>query len=61
MRTLFINSVISLCLLLSLSACTEEPAPPEKKVERPLEYDEYGNEVIYTADGERELQDDGCD
>lgn len=60
MRTLFSHCLMSLFLLASLSACTEEPAP-EKKVDRPVELDQYGNPVIYTADGEREVQDDGCD
>ena len=61
MRTVFIYSLLCLLVTINISACSEKPAPVEKKVERPVEYDEYGNEVLMTADGEREVSDSGCD
>lgn len=57
--------IITLCSLLisiTLPACTDkEEVASEKKVERPVEYDQYGNKVIYTADGEKELINDDCE
>ena len=61
MRTFFIYSLLSLFALGALSACNEEAKPVEKTVERPIELDEYGNEVLYTADGEKELINEDCD
>ena len=51
----------SLVVSMTLPACTDKETPAQEKVERPVEYDQFGNEVLYTADGEKELIDDGCD
>ena len=63
MHKFFIYTTLSLFITLNLSACGDKKneTKAEKKVERPVEYDEYGNKILYTADGERELIDDGCD
>jgi hypothetical protein len=45
----------------TLSACNDKEVAEQKKVERPIEYDQFGNPVIYTADGEKELIDEDCD
>lgn len=53
--------LLSLFMMSTLTACFDEKKEPEKKVERALEYDQFGNEVLYTADGEKELIDEDCD
>lgn len=45
----------------TLSGCNDKEMSEQKKVERPIEYDQFGNPVIYTADGEKELIDEDCD
>jgi hypothetical protein len=54
-------ALLSLLIISTLSACIDEKTEPQKKVERPVEYDQFGNKVIYTADGEKELIDEDCD
>jgi len=61
MHLFFTYSLLSLLALSTFSACKETAKPAEKKVERPVELDEYGNKILYTADGERELINDDCD
>lgn len=57
MPKFFVYALFYLLLLFSLSSCTEA----EKKVEQPVEYDQFGNPVVYTADGEKELINDDCE
>lgn len=61
MRLFFLYSLLGLLAIGGLSACTEAEKSVEKKVERPIEYDKFGNEVLYTADGEKEYIDEDCD
>ncbi len=59
MSKFFIYALLSLMAIFLLSSCMEKQATAQ--IERPVEYDQFGNEVIYTADGEKELIDDDCD
>lgn len=61
MPRFFILISLGFFITITLSACFNETTEPQKKVERPVEYDQFGNEAVYTADGERELIDDDCD
>ena len=57
-------ALFSLFVISTLTACfdeTNETKAPQKKVEQAIEYDQFGNPVVYTADGEKELIDDDCD
>ena len=45
----------------TLTACFDETKAPQKKAEQAIEYDQFGNPAVYTADGEKELIDDDCD
>ncbi len=48
-------------MTMALSACSDKEEQAQAKVEKAVEYDQFGNEVIYTADGEKELINDDCD
>ena len=61
MHRFSIFALLSLFIMSTLTACFDEKIAPQKKVERAVEYDQFGNEVIYTADGEKELINDDCD
>jgi hypothetical protein len=61
MSKFLIIMLYSLVVSMTLPACTDKEAPAQAKIERPVEYDQFGNEVLYTAEGEKELIDDGCD
>ncbi|MCK5813426.1 MAG: hypothetical protein KAH03_04170 [Cocleimonas sp.] len=61
MSKFLIITLSSLFLSITLQACTDKETPAEKKVERPVAYDQFGNKVIYTADGEKELINDDCE
>lgn len=61
MSKFFIITLCCLFISITLPACTDKEAPADKKVERPVEYDQFGNKVLYTADGEKELINGDCD
>jgi len=61
MHRFSIFALLSLFIMSTLTACFDEKKEPQKKVERAVEYDQFGNPVIYTADGEKELIDEDCD
>jgi hypothetical protein len=61
MYRLSLSTLFSLFVMFTLTACFDKKEAPETQVEKPLEYDQFGNEVVYTADGEKELIDDDCD
>ncbi len=61
MHTFILYSLLGLFTLGAFSGCNEKETTVEKKVERAVEYDEDGNKVLYTADGERELINEDCD
>ncbi len=61
MHRFSIFTLLSLFMMSTLTACLDEKIELEKKVERAVEYDQFGNEVIYTADGEKELINEDCD
>ncbi|MCK5809854.1 MAG: hypothetical protein KAH00_02135 [Cocleimonas sp.] len=56
-----IFALISLFVMSTLTACFDETKAPQKKAEQAIEYDQFGNPAVYTADGEKELIDDDCD
>jgi hypothetical protein len=61
MSKFYTFTLLSLVVISTLTACFDETKAPQKKVEKAIEYDQFGNPVVYTADGEKELIDDDCD
>ena len=61
MPKFFVYTFLCLLAIFLLSSCMEQKDSTQKKVERPVEYDQFGNKVIYTADGEKEVIDEDCD
>ncbi|MCK5895931.1 MAG: hypothetical protein KAG20_03940 [Cocleimonas sp.] len=51
----------SLFFMVALTACFDKKEVAQAKVEQPIVLDQFGNEVIYTAEGEKELIDEDCD
>jgi hypothetical protein len=56
-----ILALVSLFIMTSFTACFNDTEELQKVVEKPVEYDQFGNEAVYTADGEREVIDEDCD
>ncbi len=48
-------------MIMALSACADKKEQAQVKVKKAVEYDQFGNKVIYTADGEKELINEDCD
>jgi len=61
MRTFFTCILLASFAVSTLAGCNDKEKAVEEKVERPIEYDQFGNEVLYTADGEKELINEDCD
>ena len=61
MYQFFVYTLLYLFITAGLSACNDKEIPEQKQVERPIEYDQFGNPAVYTADGEKELIDEDCD
>jgi len=61
MYQFFVYTLLCLFITATLSGCNDKETPEQKQVERPIEYDQFGNPVVYTADGEKELIDEDCD
>ena len=61
MPKFFMVTLLCFFLTIALSACSDKEEQAQTKVEKAVEYDQFGNEVLYTADGEKELINEDCD